>query len=707
MSLFSSKVERMSPGEALLDVKMAEFVKELGLGIAAAQHELDANSVEMALRLAQTTPPFSNKSLIELGLSPSFYHFESAEIEVKMSLKMMVSQEVGFDLGLKAGDWESHASSSTGQRTGTAALQVVQGEDTPATAIVQLAANSGTGSIEVGGETFELVVPQSGNYVLGANQVEPSATIKATAEAFAAKIDNLDGIESVTVEIVPGTQPVTLSTANPDSFAITSSRVQILQGEDEPAYGWIEVKDNVASTFTWEVTTGGNSGSAQVGIAASGGDVTLASSLAATTQAFAHHLDGLTQFTAKALVIDSRCPTTVRFDDNQSTIRPDAMPALNEMLRFLKHNPSVRIRCEGHASTPGGTTHNQNLSETRAEVIRDWLLNEGGFASNRVTAQGFGETQPLGTVPESRRVEFRVTSSHANVVALVTTATGDVQIDDLTFASASTFGAKMATVDGVMATPEPGDMVTVGGTAFTVATSPASQTEFQRGTTAAATASNLADAIEALGSGLTAVANGDTVTVGGNGSAALLTLTTAAKGTVANATAITAAGQFSIEQGFQGGEDALGPEEGDQVVVNGVAFTCKTGATASGVQGEFKRGADAAETAANLAAVMNQKLTDFSASPAGDTITVAGPGGSAVSTTHPTAFVWSASQVGKLQGLKKVTRKSFEGWGIAVNAHYHRKYALEMSGTSRLQVKMLAIPAPTELLDEIRAYLGG
>lgn len=89
-----------SLGQALLDVPIGEMLKNLGLSIAEAQNALDQSSIETARYLASTKVDLKqgNKSLLELGFTPTFYQFTEATIDVSMTITMRVSEETKFGL---------------------------------------------------------------------------------------------------------------------------------------------------------------------------------------------------------------------------------------------------------------------------------------------------------------------------------------------------------------------------------------------------------------------------------------------------------------------------------------------------------------------------------------------------------------------------------------------------------------------------------
>ena len=57
-------------------------------------------------------------------------------------------------------------------------------------------------------------------------------------------------------------------------------------------------------------------------------------------------------------------------------------------------HPAINVRVEGHTDTDGDDAHNLDLSQRRAESVVAYLAKQG-IDRARLTAQGFGETQPI------------------------------------------------------------------------------------------------------------------------------------------------------------------------------------------------------------------------------------------------------------------------------------------------------------------------
>lgn len=92
----------------------------------------------------------------------------------------------------------------------------------------------------------------------------------------------------------------------------------------------------------------------------------------------------------------------VEFDYNRATLRPSAIQVLDEVVRFLNqpHNRTLRYEVGGHTDSRGSDRHNLRLSQARAESVRNYLIQHG-IDPARLTARGYGETQPI----ESNRTE--------------------------------------------------------------------------------------------------------------------------------------------------------------------------------------------------------------------------------------------------------------------------------------------------------------
>lgn len=107
--------------------------------------------------------------------------------------------------------------------------------------------------------------------------------------------------------------------------------------------------------------------------------------------------------------LDVSLKNDVLFDFNSSALRPESRSTLSDMATVFARYPEQTISVEGHTDSVGSDTYNQNLSEKRADAVRDYLVDRG-TPSSRIRAVGYGETHPKASndTPEGRQLNRRV-----------------------------------------------------------------------------------------------------------------------------------------------------------------------------------------------------------------------------------------------------------------------------------------------------------
>jgi len=99
----------------------------------------------------------------------------------------------------------------------------------------------------------------------------------------------------------------------------------------------------------------------------------------------------------------------VRFSYNSATLTDDDRRILENVAAALAAYPEIRVEIGGHTDSTGSSAYNARLSERRAEAVRQYLVGEG-VGANRMTARGYGESQPIAdnSTQEGRELNRRV-----------------------------------------------------------------------------------------------------------------------------------------------------------------------------------------------------------------------------------------------------------------------------------------------------------
>lgn len=103
----------------------------------------------------------------------------------------------------------------------------------------------------------------------------------------------------------------------------------------------------------------------------------------------------------------------VGFEFNSSKLTAESYPVLYHVSKTLIENPNLRIEIEGHCDNSGTTEVNQKISQQRADVVKNYML-ERDIDESRIKAVGYGSTKPIAdnSTEEgkamNRRIEFKV-----------------------------------------------------------------------------------------------------------------------------------------------------------------------------------------------------------------------------------------------------------------------------------------------------------
>lgn len=86
----------------------------------------------------------------------------------------------------------------------------------------------------------------------------------------------------------------------------------------------------------------------------------------------------------------------VLFDTNSSVIKPAAYASgeIDRVAQILNRYPDTTIKVVGYTDSTGSETHNQQLSEQRANSVKNALVVKNVYTA-RISALGMGESNPI------------------------------------------------------------------------------------------------------------------------------------------------------------------------------------------------------------------------------------------------------------------------------------------------------------------------
>lgn len=108
----------------------------------------------------------------------------------------------------------------------------------------------------------------------------------------------------------------------------------------------------------------------------------------------------------------------IYYDFGHASVRKEALPELEKLLRLLQDNPDLVVEISSHTDARGDSRYNQKLSQRRADAVAAWLVQKG-IKKERLIAVGYGESKLINPceIEEdcseeahqlNRRTEFRV-----------------------------------------------------------------------------------------------------------------------------------------------------------------------------------------------------------------------------------------------------------------------------------------------------------
>lgn len=133
--------------------------------------------------------------------------------------------------------------------------------------------------------------------------------------------------------------------------------------------------------------------------------------------------------TRAGLAVDSKgCPPPIEenvkiaigvlFATGKADIREDSTEDIKKLGVFMQTYPTTTTVIEGHTDSVGSAALNKDLSQRRAEAVREYLTKNYNIDANRIKAVGYGPDRPVAdnATAEGRQKNRRIEAAIETVI---------------------------------------------------------------------------------------------------------------------------------------------------------------------------------------------------------------------------------------------------------------------------------------------------
>jgi peptidoglycan-associated lipoprotein len=171
------------------------------------------------------------------------------------------------------------------------------------------------------------------------------------------------------------------------------------------------IQQGQSTTLSWQTTNSTETTIAGIGTVSASGSQTITPSSSTTYTLEAKGPGGTKDASARVTVnmqtasmapspsdedLFSKNVKDVFFDYDRSKIPPDEVSATQGNAAFLQQHPRVKILVEGHCDDRGSDEYNMALGASRAESVKQSLLQQG-ISADRIKTISYGKEKPFCT----------------------------------------------------------------------------------------------------------------------------------------------------------------------------------------------------------------------------------------------------------------------------------------------------------------------
>lgn len=348
----------LTPGQVLADASVAEFIKSLGLGIAEAQKALDENSVNQIAEFIVPHEGLGGKTLLDLGLSPAFYHYQHADLLCSLQLSLKVEKDFSLGLNLNGSFNDTGSSSSDSSDSETSTESGSSNRTQTRQANLEITSAS-VGSLSIGGQSFTL----SGD--------TPAERISNLQDVLTG--DPATGIARVLYQMRPSNLSIS-SDAAAEKVHVTNNTVAFLSGGFDK--GIIRIGTDTDTTYALDDAPA----------------VTATTTAQGSVAAYAAHVKA--QVDASGYSTELFAPAaailTAFFDTGKHVFPASSQDAISKSLKrfaLAMIQLNIRIEIEGFADMQRFANRNESnslnveLGDNRARELQRMLIANGAPAS--------------------------------------------------------------------------------------------------------------------------------------------------------------------------------------------------------------------------------------------------------------------------------------------------------------------------------------